>query len=103
MFEDFVDFDTFCKSDFRVVKVEACEAVPKSKKLLRFTLNDGSDKKTNKKRVLWHSLFYKILLLVLTRSKNSVIIIKLFEGSGLYEKLTQKTFQKKIKKHLTNL
>lgn len=45
LFEDFVDFDTFCKSDFRVVKVEACEAVPKSKKLLRFTLNDGSDKK----------------------------------------------------------
>lgn len=45
LFEDFVDFDTFCKSDFRVVKVEDCEAVPKSKKLLRFTLNDGSDKK----------------------------------------------------------
>lgn len=45
LFEDFVDFDTFCKSDFRVVKVEACEAVPKSKKLLCFTLNDGSDKK----------------------------------------------------------
>lgn len=45
LFEDFVDFDTFYKSDFRVVKVEACEAVPKSKKLLRFTLNDGSDKK----------------------------------------------------------
>ena len=45
LFEDFVDFDTFCKSDFRVVKVETCEAVPKSKKLLRFTLNDGSDKK----------------------------------------------------------
>lgn len=45
LFEDFVDFDTFCKSDFRVVKVEACEAVTKSKKLLRFTLNDGSDKK----------------------------------------------------------
>ncbi len=45
LFEDFIDFDTFCKSDFRVVKVEACEAVPKSKKLLRFTLNDGSDKK----------------------------------------------------------
>ena len=45
LFEDFVDFDTFCKSDFRVVKVEACEAVPKSKELLRFTLNDGSDKK----------------------------------------------------------
>ena len=45
LFEDFVDFDTFCKSDFRVVKVEACEAVPKSKKLLKFTLNDGSGKK----------------------------------------------------------
>ena len=45
LFEDFVDFDTFSKSDFRVVKVEACEAVPKSKKLLKFTLNDGTDKK----------------------------------------------------------
>ena len=42
LFEDAVDFDTFSKSDFRVVKVEACEAVPKSKKLLQFTLNDGS-------------------------------------------------------------
>ncbi len=38
LFEDFVDFDTFSKSDFRVVKVKACEAVPKSKKLLKFTL-----------------------------------------------------------------
>ena len=45
LFEDMVDFDTFSKSDFRVVKVEACEAVPKSKKLLQFTLNDGSGKK----------------------------------------------------------
>ena len=45
LFEDFVDFDTFAKSDFRVVKIEACEAVPKSKKLLKFTLNDGTDKK----------------------------------------------------------
>lgn len=45
LFEDCVDFDTFAKSDFRVVKVEACEAVPKSKKLLKFTLNDGTDKK----------------------------------------------------------
>ena len=45
LFEDCVDFDTFSKSDFRVVKVEACEAVPKSKKLLKFTLNDGTDKK----------------------------------------------------------
>ena len=42
LFEDAVDFDTFSKSDFRVVKVEACEAVPKSKKLLKFTLDDGS-------------------------------------------------------------
>ena len=45
LFEDAVDFDTFSKSDFRVVKVEACEAVPKSKKLLKFTLNDGTDRK----------------------------------------------------------
>ena len=45
LFEDMIDFDTFSKSDFRIVKVEACEAVPKSKKLLKFTLNDGSEKK----------------------------------------------------------
>ncbi len=45
LFEEFVDFDTFAKSDFRVVKIEACEAVPKSKKLLKFTLNDGTEKK----------------------------------------------------------
>ena len=42
---DLVDFETFSRSDFRVVKVEACEAVPKSNKLLKFTLNDGTDKK----------------------------------------------------------
>ena len=42
LFEELVDFDTFSKSDFRVVKVEACEAVPKSKKLLKFVLDDGS-------------------------------------------------------------
>jgi len=42
LFEEQVDFDTFSKSDFRVVKVKNCEAVPKSKKLLRFTLDDGS-------------------------------------------------------------
>ena len=42
LFEDTVDFETFSKSDFRAVKVLACEAVPKSKKLLRFTLDDGS-------------------------------------------------------------
>ena len=40
--EEPVDFDTFCKSDFRAVKVKACEAVKKSKKLLRFTLDDGT-------------------------------------------------------------
>ncbi len=45
LFADMVDFDTFSKSDFRVVKVEACEAVAKSKKLLKFTLNDGTDRK----------------------------------------------------------
>ena len=42
-FEDFVDFETFSKSDFRVVKVKNCEEVPKSKKLLKFTLDDGTD------------------------------------------------------------
>ena len=42
LFEDFVDFDTFSKSDFRAVKVKECEAVPKSKKLLKFTLDDGT-------------------------------------------------------------
>ena len=43
LFQDFVDFETFSKSDFRAVKVLECEAVPKSKKLLKFTLNDGTD------------------------------------------------------------
>ena len=43
LFEEFVDFDTFSKSDFRAVKVKACEAVKKSKKLLQFTLDDGTD------------------------------------------------------------
>ena len=42
LFQDFVDFETFSKSDFRAVKVLACEAVPKSKKLLKFTLDDGT-------------------------------------------------------------
>ena len=44
LFEDFVDFETFSKSDFRIVKVLKCEAIPKSKKLLQFTLNDGTGK-----------------------------------------------------------
>ena len=42
LFKNFVDFETFSKSDFRAVKVLACEAVPKSKKLLKFTLDDGT-------------------------------------------------------------
>lgn len=42
LFKDYVDFDTFSKSDFRAVKVKDCEAVPKSKKLLKFTLDDGT-------------------------------------------------------------
>ncbi len=42
LFQDFIDFETFSKSDFRAVKVLACEAVPKSKKLLKFTLDDGT-------------------------------------------------------------
>ena len=41
LFEEMVDFDTFAKSDYRAVKILACEAVPKSKKLLKFTLDDG--------------------------------------------------------------
>ena len=44
LFEDQVDFDTFSKSDFRAVKVKDCVAVPKSKKLLQFTLDDGTGK-----------------------------------------------------------
>ena len=42
LFKDFVDFETFSKSDFRAVKVLNCETVPKSKKLLKFTLDDGT-------------------------------------------------------------
>jgi len=44
LFEEYVDFETFSKSDFRVVKVNECSAVPKSKKLLQFTLDDGTGK-----------------------------------------------------------
>ena len=42
LFEEYVDFDTFSKSDFRVVKIKECSAVPKSKKLLHFVLDDGT-------------------------------------------------------------
>ena len=45
LFEEFVDFETFSKSDFRAVKVLECEAVPKSKKLLKFVLDDGGAEK----------------------------------------------------------
>lgn len=45
LFKDYVDFETFSKSDFRAVKVLECEAVPKSKKLLKFTLDDGTDER----------------------------------------------------------
>lgn len=45
LFEEMIDFDTFAKADYRAVKIEACEAVLKSKKLLKFTLNDGTDRK----------------------------------------------------------
>ena len=44
LFQDFVDFETFTKSDYRAVKVKACEAVKKSKKLMKFLLDDGSGK-----------------------------------------------------------
>lgn len=44
LFEDMVDFETFKKSDFRAVKVKSCEAVPKSKKILKFVLDDGTGK-----------------------------------------------------------
>ena len=44
LFKDMVDFETFAKSDFRAVKILSCEAVPKSKKLLKFTLDDGERK-----------------------------------------------------------
>lgn len=43
LFEEMVDFETFSKSDYRAVKIKACEAVPKSKKLLKFILDDGTD------------------------------------------------------------
>ena len=67
-----VDFDTFSKSDFRVVKVLACEAVPKSKKLLKFTLDDG----TGTERIILSGIhaFYEPEELV---GKNCVAILNL--------------------------
>ena len=52
-----MDFYTFCKSDFRVVKVKACEAVKKSKKLLKFTLDDGSG--TDRQILSGIAMYYK--------------------------------------------
>ena len=65
LFEEQVDFDTFSKSDFRAVKVKECVAVPKSKKLLQFTLDDGtgtdrtkpSAKSYDGNRILWYAPF----------------------------------------------
>ena len=56
IFEEMVDFDTFSKSDFRAVKILACEAVPKSKKLLKFTLDDGERKDFDSFRwiIIWY-------------------------------------------------
>ena len=70
--EEQVDFDTFCKSDFRVVKVKACEAVPKSKKLLRFTLDDGSG--TDRQILSGIAMYYKPEELV---GKTLVAIVNL--------------------------
>ena len=67
-----VDFDTFCKSDFRVVKVKSCEAVPKSKKLLKFILDDGSG--ADRQILSGISMYYKPEELV---GKTLVAIINL--------------------------
>ncbi len=55
--EEEVDFDTFCKCDFRAVKVKACEAVKKSKKLLKFTLDDGTG--TDRQILSGIAMYYK--------------------------------------------
>ncbi len=72
LFSDLVDFDTFSKSDFRAVKVLACEAVPKSKKLLKFTLDDG----TGTERTILSGIhaFYEPEMLV---GKTCVAIVNL--------------------------
>ena len=57
LFADQVDFDTFSKSDFRAVKIKACEAVKKSKKLLKFTLDDGSG--TDRQILSGIAMYYK--------------------------------------------
>ena len=72
LFEDFVDFETFSKSDFRAVKVLACEAVPKSKKLLKFTLDDGTG--TNRTILSGIHAFYEPEQLV---GKTCIAIVNL--------------------------
>ena len=72
LFEDFVDFDTFSKSDFRAVKVLECEAVPKSKKLLKFTLDDGTG--TNRTILSGIHAFYEPEELV---GKTAIAIVNL--------------------------
>ena len=72
IFEEMVDFETFAKSDFRAVKILACEAVPKSKKLLKFTLDDG----VRKDRVILSGIheYYKPEQLV---GKTAISIVNL--------------------------
>ena len=53
LFQEFVDFETFAKSDFRAVKVKECTAVPKSKKLLKFVLDDGTGEDPMSRRSWW--------------------------------------------------
>ena len=67
-----VDFDTFCKSDFRAVKVKACETVKKSNKLLRFTLDDGTG--TDRQILSGIAMYYKPEELV---GKTLVAIVNL--------------------------
>ena len=83
--EESVDFETFEKSDFRVVKVKSCEAVPKSKKLLKFILDDGSG--TDRQILSGISMYYKPEELV---GKTLVAIVNLpprkmmgLESSGM--------------------
>ena len=57
LFEEEVDFDTFSKSDFRAVKVKECVAVPKSKKLLQFTLDDGTGTESNESNISTADLY----------------------------------------------
>ena len=74
IFEEMVDFETFSKSDFRAVKILACEAVPKSKKLLKFTLDDGE----RKDRVILSGI-HEYLSLIHILSKEMVCYRKVLQ------------------------